>query len=177
MSPIRRALLVTAGQSVVVAGAAAAAGTNPDESDVVAHLVSIASRAHETLMRGDIAAYRATLSLASDFTLMAPFGGPPARSGHYTEDQWNAIGRFFRHGQESSFELIRAYPSRDQVVLVAVERSHVEVGTVPAQEWSLRVTLVFRKDGDRWYLAHRHADPLVAGISVAESAKLAKTGQ
>lgn len=176
MSPIRRALLVTAGQSVVAAGATAAPGTNATSTDtqqVVNHLVNLAFQGHEALMRGDIPGYRAHLSLTPDFTLMAPFGGPPARSGHYTDDQWVAIGRFFRNGQNSTFELIRAYPSPELVVLVAIERSTVAVGSVPTQEWALRVTLVFRKEGEGWFLAHRHADPLVTGISVAESAALA----
>jgi ketosteroid isomerase-like protein len=38
----------------------------------------------------------------------------------------------------------------------------------------LRVTLVYRRDGERWRLAHRHADPLVARISLDESAALAR---
>ena len=36
------------------------------------------------------------------------------------------------------------------VVLAAIERTHVEVGELAEQPWSLRVTLVFRKDGDEW---------------------------
>jgi ketosteroid isomerase-like protein len=45
-------------------------------------------------------------------------------------------------------------------VLVAVERQHGEVGELPSQEWSLRITLVFRRGAGVWRLAHRHADPL-----------------
>jgi ketosteroid isomerase-like protein len=178
MSPTRRALLTSAGQSVVAAGAAAslpsAVAATPDD---VAQLVRRATQGHEALMRGDIARYRSFIPPSADFTLMAPFGGPPTRSGHYTEEQWAAIGRFFRNGQDSTFELVRAYRSPDLVVLAAIERSHVEVGGLPAQEWALRVTLVFRREGEGWALAHRHADPLVAGISVAASAALAKAAR
>jgi ketosteroid isomerase-like protein len=178
MSPNRRALLATAGQTVVAAGAASLPSAAAAAPDVVVQLVRQAAQGHEALMRGDIAAYRSFIPLSGDFSLMAPFGGPPTRSGHYTEEQWAAIGAFFRNGRDSSFELVRAYRSPELVVLAAIERSHVEVGGLPAQDWALRVTLVFRKDidsaGEGWLLAHRHADPLVAGISVAQSAALAK---
>jgi ketosteroid isomerase-like protein len=60
------------------------------------------------------------------------------------------------------------------VVLVVIERCHGEVGGLAAQEWTLRVTLVYRRDEGEWRLAHRHADPLVAGISVEQSAALAR---
>ena len=50
----------------------------------------------------------------------------------------------------------------------------VAVGNLAAQPWALRVTMVFRREGGRWLLAHRHADPLVAGITVPESAALAR---
>lgn len=172
MSPIRRALLCAAGSPLFAASADATSAESP-RPDVVAHLVRLATQGHESLMRGDIEAYRAHIMLTDDFTLMSPFGGPPTRNGHYTEEQWAAIGRVFRNGKDSTFELIRAYRSPGLVVLAAIERSFVEVGSVPAQEWALRVTLVFRRKGGHWYLAHRHADPLVAGISVTESAALA----
>jgi ketosteroid isomerase-like protein len=39
----------------------------------------------------------------------------------------------------------------------------------------LRVTLVFRRENNGpWLLAHRHADPLVAGISLEQAAALAR---
>jgi hypothetical protein len=43
---------------------------------------------------------------------------------------------------------------------------------------SLRVTLVYRRDGHctggDWRLAHRHADPVVAGITLEQAAALAR---
>jgi ketosteroid isomerase-like protein len=175
MSPFRRLLLAWAGPSVIAAGSAAIPSTATADPDVVSQLVQRATQGHQSLMRGDIEAYHSFIGLADDFTLMAPFGGPPTRSGHYSDEQWAAIGRFFRGGKDSTLELVRAYRSPDLVVLAAIERSHVAVGDLPAQDWALRVTLVFRREGDRWQLAHRHADPLVEGISVAQSAQLAKS--
>ena len=39
---------------------------------------------------------------------------------------------------------------------------------------SLRVTLVFRRAGDRWQIVHRHADPLVRTIPFEHFARLAR---
>jgi ketosteroid isomerase-like protein len=84
-----------------------------------------------------------------------------------------AMGRFFRNGTLEQ-ELVQAYGSADMVVLAIIERAHVEVGGMPAQQWPLRVTLVYRREGTEWQLAHRHADPLVAGISLEQAAELAR---
>jgi ketosteroid isomerase-like protein len=59
-------------------------------------------------------------------------------------------------------------------VIAAIERTHVEVGGLAGQDWALRVTLVFRKEKGQWMLAHRHADPLVEGISLELAAALSR---
>jgi ketosteroid isomerase-like protein len=66
------------------------------------------------------------------------------------------------------------YASGDLVVLVMIERQHGEVGGLPDQEWSLRVTQVYRREGSEWQLVHRHADPLVHRISLEQAATLAR---
>ncbi|WP_280152077.1 hypothetical protein [Piscinibacter sp. XHJ-5] len=86
MPPSRLALLATAGAPLVAAAVAAGAPSAALPTDV-ALLVRRATEAHEVLMQGDIERYRAKMPLADDFTLMAPFGGPPTRSGRYTEEQ------------------------------------------------------------------------------------------
>lgn len=55
-----------------------------------------------------------------------------------------------------------------------IERQRAEVGGLPRQDWSLRVTEVYRKVGSEWQLAHRHADPLVNRIPLQEAAALAR---
>lgn len=137
----------------------------------VAELVNRASEAHASLMRGDIAGYRKAIRVTPDFTLLDPFGGEP-RGAPSSEEHWARIGRFFRDGRAARFELIGTYRSADLLVLVAKETAHVAVGSLPAQEWSLRVTLVFRRDDGEWRLAHRHADPLVKGVSLSEAGRI-----
>ena len=53
-----------------------------------------------------------------------------------------------------------------------VERQHGEVGGLPDQDWSLRVTHVYRHDGSDWLLMHRHADPLVSPIDLEQMSTL-----
>jgi len=124
-------------------------------------------------MRGDIDRYRALNSLTDDFTLMSPFGGTPTHGRDMTGEAWERMGRFFRNGT-FALEVIQSYGTDDMVVLAIVERCNVEVGGLPAQEWPLRVTLVYRRDGSEWRLAHRHADPLVVGVSHTTAAALAR---
>ena len=58
--------------------------------------------------------------------------------------------------------------------MVVIERQHGRVGDLPDQDWSLRVTLVFRREGSEWRLVHRHADPLVRRIPFENMAQLAR---
>ena len=104
---------------------------------------------------------------------MSPFGGTPSRGSDMTDERWEAMGRFFRNGTLEQ-ELVQSYASADMIILAIIERGHGEVGGLPAQDWSLRVTLVYRREGTEWRLAHRHADPLVTGISLNLAATLAR---
>jgi ketosteroid isomerase-like protein len=58
--------------------------------------------------------------------------------------------------------------------LVIIERQRVEFAGLPEQDWSLRVTLLYRRAGSGWELAHRHADSLVKGITVEQAAAIAR---
>lgn len=141
----------------------------------VAELVRRSADANAALMRGDVDRYRALVPIARDFTLMSPFGGTPTHGADMTSERWDAMRRFFRNGTLEQ-EVIQTYATADMVVLAVVERARVEVGGLPAQDWSLRVSLVYRRDGAEWLLAHRHADPLAAGVSLERAAALARGG-
>ena len=62
----------------------------------------------------------------------------------------------------------------DVGVLVDIERQHGDIGDHRAQDWSLRVTLVFRREEADWRLLHRHADALVHPITFEHVAELAR---
>ena len=140
---------------------------------VVAGLIWRSAESNTALMRGDVRRYRELVKHTADFTLMSPFGGKPTRGSEMTNDRWEAMGRFFRNGVFEQ-DIVQVYGSADMVVLALIERQTVEVGGLPAQSWPLRVTLVYRREGAEWRLAHRHADPLVGGISLDHAAALAR---
>ena len=93
---------------------------------------------------GDAGGYAARIKHANDYTLMSPYGGEPVRGFDDSEAALAALARFFRGG-EAELEVVETYTSGDLVVLVVIERQHGEVGGLPEQDWSLRVTWVFRR--------------------------------
>jgi len=144
----------------------------PETMDGVDALIQLSQASNAALLQGDIAGYTTLLSLAPDFTLMSPFGGQPSR-GAPSPEGLARMGEFFKNGSLEQ-ELIQAYGTKDMVVLALIERARVEVGRLPRQDWALRVTLAYRRDGSGWQLVHRHADPLVEGVSLAQAAQLAR---
>jgi ketosteroid isomerase-like protein len=62
-------------------------------------------------------------------------------------------------GRATDFDRIATYLAENLAVVVELE--HAEMGGAgtlsPA---ALRVTSVFRLEGDAWKLVHRHADPI-----------------
>lgn len=177
MSHSRRTIIAAgaAGLTSIAAAAGQPSAPNAQDDPPIADLVLRSEKANAALMNGDIRTYLDLITLSDDFTLMSPFGGQPSR-GSYTRERWIEIGNFFRNGSLKQ-ELVQAYGSDDMVVLAVLEHCHGEVGGLPAQEWPLRVTLVYRRQHGQWQLAHRHADPLVKGISLQQSAALARGGK
>lgn len=173
MSPSRRSILAASAGLVSFDISEAASSSTSDAEDAIAELIQLSEDSNAALMRGDIERYLSLITLTSDFTLMSPFGRKPTRASQLSRKDFDAMGKFFRNGTLRQ-EVIQAYGSSDMVVLAIIERAHVEVGGLPAQEWALRVTLVYRREGTSWRLAHRHADPLVAGVTLEQAAALAR---
>jgi len=140
--------------------------------DELAELVRRIEEATSAWMRGDMDHYLALTPHVQGFTLMNPFGGAPARYEDRAESIRAAAG-FFKGG-ETKVELEHVHAWGDTVILVMIERQHGQVGGLPDQDWSLRVTQVYRRDGSDWLVVHRHADPLVHGIELEQAAALAR---
>jgi ketosteroid isomerase-like protein len=145
--------------------------TTADVDDLVVQMREAAS----AYIAGNMQRYFDVMRHTDDFTLMSPFGGEATResASSITPARLAELEDFFKGGQ-CELEVVETYASGDLVVLVVVERQHGLVGHLPPQDWSLRVTLVFRRDHRVWRLVHRHADPLVHPINFDQLAALAR---
>jgi ketosteroid isomerase-like protein len=147
----------------------------PDETiseEQLAELLQRTEEATTAFMRGDMDRYLALTPHVRGFTLMNPFGGPPTSYDDRSESLREAAGYF--KGGDAKLELAEAHAWGDTVVLVMIERQHGEVGGLPDQDWPLRVTQIYRRDGADWRVVHRHADPLVHAIGLEQAAALAR---
>jgi ketosteroid isomerase-like protein len=177
LAPLSRRLALAFGclaplAACATTGAEAAASEGSDEA--AQRLIQRVGEANAAFMRGDMTAwYERARPIAGDFTLMQPFGGPPSRGFDGSQAHLEQLARYFQKGVTAQ-EIVETYATADMVVLVLIERQHGEVGGLRDQEWSLRVTQVFRRRGDVWEYVHRHADPLVRNIGLEAAAALAR---
>jgi ketosteroid isomerase-like protein len=166
-------ILTTLGVVLGAFGCSGDSGSKAVTEKDVANLTQRSAEANAALVHGDIDGYLTLIEHAKDYTLMAPFGGAPTRGFDRSSEHRAAMAWFFKSGTLNQ-EVVATYKSGDLVVLVTIERVRAEVGSLPEQDWSLRVTQVFRRDGIKWKLVHRHADPLVKGMSLEQTAALAR---
>jgi ketosteroid isomerase-like protein len=160
-------------ETLARAAALAALTQTARAGEGAADLANRMARANAALMRGDARTYADLMNHASDFTLMQPFGGKVVHGFVRSPEHLARLGGFFRNGDFAQ-EVVQSISSGDVAVLVLIENQTVEVDGLPAQAWPLRVTLVFRREEGEWRLAHRHADPLVRGVTVQHAAALAR---
>jgi ketosteroid isomerase-like protein len=149
--------------------------TARDRSDKdVEELVERVREATRALMHGDVRRYFELVDETPDFTLMPPTGGPTRHGPDTSRANIEALEGFFPGGGEGDLDLEQVYASSDFAVLVGIERQQGPIGGLPAQDWPLRVTLVFRREESGWRLVHRHADALVHPISMELLSRLAR---
>jgi len=77
----------------------------------------------------------------------------------------NAKGsKLFKPSSENAFEVMHMASDENLAYWVGVQRSVVRMqGKEQPVPMDLRVTEIFRREGGRWKLIHRHADRLASG--------------
>ena len=177
MSELQHAVLALAGMRHATPATEAAAPPliqrASAENAAAAYLIERAREKNAAFMRGDMRRWLELVRIAPDFTLMMPFGGPPSHGYDTSQARMAERSRYFQNGK-TELEVVQTCVSDRIAVLVMIERQRAEVGGLPEQDWSLRVTEVYRKNGSEWQLAHRHADPLVRHITLEQAAALAR---
>ena len=139
----------------------------------VADLIRRSALSNDAFMNGDMHLWRDLDPLAPDFSIMTPFGGWSTGGFDASPERLGAMARHFKSAT-TAFEVVATHATDDLVVIAAIERQRGVVGDLPEQDWSLRVTLVYRRDDQGWVLAHRHADPLVGKITGDQLSVIAK---
>lgn len=169
-----RAITTLAGATAAaLAATALAMPSQAFATDEVQAIERTYAEANAALMRGDSATWHQLVPLTEDGVLMSPFGGTPSRYADYTPERIERMGRLFKNGDFEQ-EIVQTFKSDDMIVLATIERANVSVGGLPKQNWALRVTSVFKREGAQWKLAHRHADPFVEDVPIAEAARIAR---
>jgi ketosteroid isomerase-like protein len=119
-------------------------------------------RAGLEITNGNPEVYKALFSRRDDVTLANPFG-PPVRGWSEVSATLDRAAGNYRDGEIVGFENLSTVIAPELAYTVEVESYRARVGgaeeLVPV---SLRVTTVFRREGDAWKVAHRHADPITA---------------
>jgi ketosteroid isomerase-like protein len=136
-------------------------------------VIDLWSAAAQAYMNGDLPTYAGLARHGEDYTLMPPNGGDPRRGFDGSDEAAEWTARTFLGG-DTDVEVFETYASGDLAVLVAVERQQGTVAPLPRQDWSLRITLVFRREDGAWRLVHRHADPLTRPLDLALFAEIAR---
>ena len=104
----------------------------------------------------------AAFSRHEDVTLCNPLG-PPCRGPENVDRAAAEPSSHFSGGKVSGFDEVSRYVTDDLGYVVRVERGQTHIdGSSDPLPYALRVTMILRREGDTWKVAHRHADPLTA---------------
>jgi ketosteroid isomerase-like protein len=111
-------------------------------------------------VKGDPRRVLELFSQRDDVTLANPLG-PPHRGPAEVDEAGAAAAAHLRDGSIRGFEEVSRYSTADLGYVVQIERAQARLaGADDMSPIALRVTLIFRREGDTWRVVHRHADPI-----------------
>jgi ketosteroid isomerase-like protein len=113
-------------------------------------------------MSGDLRPVLELFSIRDDVTLANPLG-PPVRGPAEVAKAAAAAAAQLSDGSIRGFEEVSRYSTPDLGYVVQIERAQARLtGGGDMTPVALRVTMIFRREGDAWKVAHRHADPITS---------------
>ena len=117
-------------------------------------------QALESFVTGDPQPALEFFSRRDDVTLANPLG--PPRVGYADVAAAAAEGAaMLRDGSLLGVEEVSRYSTPDLGYVVQIERTQARLpGSEDMARIALRVTMIMRREGETWKVAHRHADPI-----------------
>ncbi len=125
--------------------------------------------AQNDYLNGDPGPVHAVFSRHDDVTLCNPVG-PPCRGRMDVERAAAEPSSHFTDGKLSGLDEVSRFVTADLGYVVRIERGQTHVdGSPEPVPYSLRVTMIFRREGEAWKIAHRHADPITTPRPLASA--------
>ena len=124
-------------------------------------------QALEPYVKGDARAVTEFFSRREDVTLANPLG-PPRRGPAEVDEAIAAGAANLTSGSVRRVEEVSRYSTPDLGYVVQLERTQARLpGSDDMTPFALRVTMIFRREGDTWKVAHRHADPITTARPIS----------
>ena len=109
---------------------------------------------------GDAGPLGALAARQHNATFFGPRGGKVAGAKEVWE-KYEQDATVFQSGGETHFEVLEEVEGADVAYWIGIQHATVRLaGHAQPVAMSLRVTELFRREGDSWKLVHRHADSL-----------------
>ena len=106
-------------------------------------------------------------SRRDDVTLANPFG-PPVVGPEAVGRAIREAAANIRDGSIPRLEELSRFRTPDLGYVLQVEHTQARLaGSDHTSRFSLRATVIFRREGDVWRVAHRHADPITTARPVS----------
>ncbi len=111
-------------------------------------------------LNGNPGPVHAVYSRWENVTLCNPVG-PPRRGPQDVERAAAEPSSHFMDGKIVGFDEVSRLVTEDMGYVVRIERGQARVdGSNDFVPYALRVTLIFRREGEAWKMVHRDADPI-----------------
>jgi hypothetical protein len=143
---------------LVIAGSIDANGQRTDPSADFKAFLTEADAAQRQLQTGKPEKAKSLWSNSNDVTISGGFGGDIERGWANVSKRLDWAATQFSQGN-TTIERLVVYSNGDLAYLVQLEHIKFKVPATGADATrDFRVTMVFRREGGKWKIVHRHAD-------------------